>query len=65
MTQPEKRDRAIHVRIDRLTESEQEQISSEIKRAKKRIAPDSRGTIVEGSMQSLPAQNSQSLDSEE
>jgi hypothetical protein len=63
MTKESERDRAINVRIDGLTETEQEKMSSGIKKLKKQIAPKARGTIVEGDMRSLPAQESLSLDS--
>jgi hypothetical protein len=46
-----------------LTETEQEEISSGIKKLKKQIAPEARGTIVEGDMKSLPAQELKFLDS--
>jgi hypothetical protein len=63
MTKKSERNRAINVRIDMLTETEQEEISSEIKKLKKQIAPEARGTIVEGDMKSLPAQELKLLDS--
>ena len=44
-------------------ETEQEEISSGIKKLKKQIAPEARGTIVEGDMKSLPAQELKFLDS--
>ncbi|MBE9230750.1 hypothetical protein IQ231_03345 [Cuspidothrix issatschenkoi LEGE 03284] len=63
MTKQSERNRAITVRIDMLTETEQEEISSGIKKLKKQIAPEARGTIVEGDMKSLPAQELKFLDS--
>ncbi|MDK2411516.1 hypothetical protein QHH11_08555 [Aphanizomenon sp. PH219] len=63
MTKKSERNRAITVRIDMLTETEQEEISSGIKKLKKQIAPEARGTIVEGDMKSLPAQELKFLDS--
>lgn len=63
MTKKSERNRAITVRIDMLTETEQEEISSGIKKIKKQIAPEARGTIVEGDMKSLPAQELKFLDS--
>jgi len=63
MNKKSERNKAINVRIDMLTETEQEEISSGIKKLKKRIAPEARGTIVEGDMKSLPAQELKSLDS--
>ncbi|MFO0173286.1 MAG: hypothetical protein ACK51W_12520 [Aphanizomenon sp.] len=63
MTKNSERNRAITVRIDMLTETEQEEISSGIKKLKKQIAPEARGTIVEGDMKSLPAQELKFLDS--
>ena len=63
MTKKSERNRAITVRIDMLTETEQEGISSGIKKLKKQIAPEARGTIVEGDMKSLPAQELKFLDS--
>jgi len=62
MTENEKRNRAINVRIDLLTEEEQDILSAEIKKAKKSIAPKARGTIVEGDLKSLPSKDSLSLD---
>ena len=63
MTKKSERNRAITVRIDMLTETEQEEISSGIKKLKKQIAREARGTIVEGDMKSLPAQELKFLDS--
>ena len=63
MTKKSERNRAITVRIDMLTETEQEEISSGIKKLKKQIAPEARGTIVEGDMKSLPAKELKFLDS--
>ena len=63
MTKKSERNRAITVRIDMLTETEQEEISSGIKKLKTQIAPEARGTIVEGDMKSLPAQELKFLDS--
>ncbi|MBD2390297.1 hypothetical protein RI030_09045 [Aphanizomenon flos-aquae NRERC-008] len=63
MTKNSERNRAITVRIDMLTETEQEEISSGIKKLKKQIAPEARGTIVERDMKSLPAQELKFLDS--
>ncbi|BAZ79056.1 MAG: hypothetical protein ACKO9I_00715 [Sphaerospermopsis kisseleviana] len=63
MSNKSDRNRAINVRIDMLTETEQEQLASGIKKLKKQIAPEARGTIVEGNMKSLPAKESKLLDS--
>jgi hypothetical protein len=63
MSNKSDRNRAINVRIDMLAETEQEQLASGIKKLKKQIAPEARGTIVEGNMKSLPAKESKLLDS--
>ncbi|NEO84177.1 MAG: hypothetical protein F6J87_07980 [Spirulina sp. SIO3F2] len=65
MSNDEKRDRVINVRVDCLTQDEQMRLSSEIKKAKNTIAPDSRGTIVEGDMKSLPSQVPLPIEGEE
>ncbi|OBQ31798.1 MAG: hypothetical protein AN485_23150 [Anabaena sp. MDT14b] len=63
MTKKSDRNRVINVRFDLLTETEQEELSSGLKKLKKQIAPEARGTIVEGDMKSLPAQELKFLDS--
>ncbi len=50
---PEKRNRIVTARIDRLTAKESQKISEKIKEAKRKIAPEARGTIVEGDQGSL------------
>ncbi len=50
----DKRDRAMVVRVDGLTYHEQVRLSDSIQRAKRRIAPSGRGTIVQGPQAQLP-----------
>jgi hypothetical protein len=47
-------DRALIARFDNLTEEEQNQMHLAIKEAKRKIAPDSRVTLVEGKANELP-----------
>ena len=52
----EVRDQAVIARIDQLTLEERIKIADAIKDAKRRIAPEGRGTIVEGNQRQLPYQ---------
>ena len=65
MAKNPERDRAISVRIDKLTREEQHQLSDSIKNAKRQIAPDARGTIVEGSQSQLSSKPIKQLDPED
>ncbi|WP_204106063.1 MULTISPECIES: hypothetical protein [Spirulina sp. CCY15215] len=62
MTDDSKRDKALHARIDNLTSEEQEKMVTAIRQAKKSIAPEARGTIVEGDRKSLPSQDFKALE---
>lgn len=59
------RDRAINVRIDNLTREEQHQLSDSIRNAKREIAPEGRGTIVEGSQSQLSSKPMKQLEPED
>lgn len=62
-TCPEKnRNQALIARIDHLTGDEREQMADAIRSAKRDIAPDSRGTLVEGSQDQLPHKPRKKLD---
>jgi len=65
MAKNPERDRAISVRIDKLTREEQHQLSDSIKNAKRQIAPDARGTIVEGSQSQLSSKPMKQLEPED
>lgn len=62
MSNKSDRNRAISVRIDMLNETQQDKLARGIKNLKKKIAPDARGTIIEGDMKSLPAKEPKLLD---
>jgi hypothetical protein len=65
MAKNPERDRAISVRIDKLTREEQHKLSDSIINAKREIAPDARGTIVEGSQSQLSSKPMNQLDPED
>lgn len=65
MSQPEERNKSINARFDGLTSSEQDRLSATIKKAKKEIAPKSRGTIIEGDMNALEGRSQESLQPED
>lgn len=65
MAKNPERDRAINVRIDNLTREEQHKLSDSIRNAKREIAPDARGTIVEGSQKQLSSKPVKQLESED
>jgi hypothetical protein len=65
MAKNPERDRAISVRIDKLTREEQHKLSDSIINAKREIAPDARGTIVEGSQSQLSSKPIKQLDPED
>lgn len=65
MVENPKRDRAISVRIDNLTRDEQDKLSDSIRIAKRKIAPDARGTIVEGSQSQLSSKPTKQLEPED
>jgi hypothetical protein len=50
---PENRNRIVLARFDRLTPKESQKISEKIKEVKRKIAPEARGTIIEGDKGSL------------
>lgn len=50
----QKRDRAIVLRIDNLTESEEEKVVNGIRRLKRKIAPDSNAALLQGPAKELP-----------
>lgn len=55
-TSPEIRDRALIIRIDGMTRSEQDEMHVEFVKLKKRITPDeAKATLVEGSSRELPS----------
>jgi len=65
MAKNPERDHAISVRIDKLTREEQHQLSDSIKNAKRQIAPDARGKIVEGSQSQLSSKPMKQLEPED
>jgi hypothetical protein len=65
MAKNPERDRAISVRIDKLTREEQHKLSDSIRNAKREIAPEARGTIVEGSQSQLSSKPMNQLDPED
>lgn len=65
MAKNPERDRAINVRIDNLTREEQHKLSDSIRNSKREIAPDARGTIVEGSQKQLSSKPVKQLESED
>jgi len=65
MAKNTKRDRAINVRIDNLTREEQDKLSDSIRNSKREIAPDARGTIVEGSQSQLSSKPIKQLEPED
>jgi len=65
MAKNSNRDRAINVKIDGLTREEQQDLSDAIRNEKRRIAPDARGTIVEGSERQLSSRPIKQLESED
>ena len=48
------RDRAIVLRVDNLTPSEEEKMANGIRKLKKKIAPEGRATLLQGETKSLP-----------
>jgi hypothetical protein len=56
------RDQALIARIDNLTGEEREEMADAIRSAKRDIAPDGRGTLVEGSQDQLPHESRKKLD---
>lgn len=55
-TSPETRDRALILRIDGMTRSEQNEMHAEIVKLKKRVTGDeAKATLVEGSSRELPS----------
>lgn len=55
-TSPEIRDRALILRIDGMTRTEQDEMHSEIVKLKKRVTNDkAKATLVEGSSRELPS----------
>lgn len=65
MAKNPERNRAINVRIDNLTREEQHKLSDSIRNAKREIAPNARGTIVEGSQSQLSSKPMKQLESED
>lgn len=59
----EPREHAVIVRVDRLTYEERIQLADEFKDVKRRVAPEARGTIVEGSQKQLPYKPTKQLKS--
>ena len=55
------RDRAFVLRVDNLTTKEEKKLAESIIKAKEKIAPEGRGTIVRGPQKQLPYQPTKKL----
>lgn len=59
--QNEKRDQVLEIRLDNLTESERYKMQEQTAKAKRKYAPDARGTFVGGSQNQLPGSEPKQL----
>lgn len=64
-TCPQKRNRAVIVRVDQMTCDEQDAFVTGVKKLKRDVAPDARATLIEGFQHQLSSQPTQQLPDEE
>lgn len=50
----QKRDRAVVLRVDHLTQSEEEKMVNGIRKLKKKVAPDGKAALLQGPAKELP-----------
>ncbi len=62
---PQKRNRAVIVRVDQMTLEEQDAFVTGVKKLKRDVAPEARATLVEGFQHQLSSQPIQELPEEE